>query len=118
MVDMAHIAGLVAAGLHPSPIPSCTCELLRLLIRHCVDPVAGSLCVGQNMLRRLIKRFSRNSGGPLMHVIAKRVALKEALTTNSNNINNKLCSMHKLWQALLAKGFSRFRALDNHPTVS
>ncbi len=81
MVDMAHIAGLVAAGVHPSPIPhadvvtTTTHKTLR-------GPRGGMILAGNNFGSQLDKEiFPGIQGGPLMHVIAaKAVALKEALT--------------------------------------
>ena len=80
MVDMAHIAGLVAAGLHPSPIPfsdvitSTTHKTLR-------GPRGGLILARTDYSTRLNKEiFPGIQGGPLMHVIAaKAVAFKEAL---------------------------------------
>ena len=80
MVDMAHIAGLVAAGLHPSPIPladvvaSTTHKTLR-------GPRGGLILAQADYGERLDKQiFPGIQGGPLMHVIAaKAVAFKEAL---------------------------------------
>lgn len=81
MVDMAHIAGLVAAGLHPSPIPhadvvtSTTHKTLR-------GPRGGLILAGTDQTAILNKQiFPGIQGGPLMHVIAaKAVAFKEALS--------------------------------------
>ncbi|MCR8643513.1 serine hydroxymethyltransferase [Paenibacillus sp. N1-5-1-14] len=81
MVDMAHIAGLVAAGLHPSPVPyadvttSTTHKTLR-------GPRGGLLLTNDaDMIKGLNKSiFPGIQGGPLMHVIAgKAVSFKEAL---------------------------------------
>ena len=81
MVDMAHIAGLVATGLHPSPIPyagvvtSTTHKTLR-------GPRGGLILAKKNYGARLNSTvFPGIQGGPLMHVIAaKAVAFKEALS--------------------------------------
>ena len=80
-VDMAHIAGLVAAGLHPSPVPfadvvaSTTHKTLR-------GPRGGLILAQADYSEKLNKQiFPGIQGGPLMHVIgAKAVAFKEALT--------------------------------------
>ena len=81
-VDMAHVAGLVAAGLYPSPIPHadvCTTTTHKTLR----GPRGGLILAKQN--DALTKRFNSlvfpgTQGGPLMHVIAaKAIALKEAL---------------------------------------
>ncbi|HEY9899356.1 MAG TPA: serine hydroxymethyltransferase [Pantanalinema sp.] len=80
MVDMAHIAGLVAAGLHPSPVPhahfvtTTTHKTLR-------GPRGGMILCTAEWAKAVDKAvFPGTQGGPLMHVIAaKAVALKEAL---------------------------------------
>ena len=83
MVDMAHIAGLIAAGVHPSPIPyahvvtTTTHKTLR-------GPRGGMiLCNDEEIYNKINKAvFPGTQGGPLMHIIAaKAVALGEALTT-------------------------------------
>jgi glycine hydroxymethyltransferase len=94
MVDMAHIAGLVAAGLHPSPIPyasvitSTTHKTLR-------GPRGGLILAKKDYGARLNSTvFPGIQGGPLMHVIAaKAVAFKEALSESfklyqQNVLNN------------------------------
>ena len=82
MVDMAHIAGLIAAGVHPSPIPyahvvtTTTHKTLR-------GPRGGMiLCNDEEIYTKINKAvFPGTQGGPLMHIIAaKAVALGEALT--------------------------------------
>ena len=81
MVDMAHIAGLVAAGLHPNPVPICdfvtttTHKTLR-------GPRGGIIFCKQEYAKAIDKAiFPGIQGGPLMHVVAaKAVCLKEAST--------------------------------------
>ncbi len=81
MVDMAHIAGLVAAGLHPSPVPyadvvtTTTHKTLR-------GPRGGMILCREELAKTIDKAvFPGTQGGPLMHIIAaKAVALGEALT--------------------------------------
>lgn len=84
MVDMAHIAGLVAAGLHPSPVPhahvttSTTHKTLR-------GPRGGIILTNDEEIAKGVNKaiFPGIQGGPLMHVIAaKAVAFKEALGTD------------------------------------
>ena len=80
MADIAHIAGMVAVGLHPSPVPHCefvtttTHKTLR-------GPRAGMIMCREDMAKKLNSAiFPGVQGGPLMHVIAaKAVALKEAM---------------------------------------
>ncbi|MDO4608475.1 MAG: serine hydroxymethyltransferase [Clostridia bacterium] len=81
MVDMAHIAGLVAAGVHPSPVPyadvvtTTTHKTLR-------GPRGGMILCREELAKTIDKAvFPGTQGGPLMHIIAaKAVALGEALT--------------------------------------
>ena len=81
MVDMAHIAGLVAAGIHPSPVPhahvvtSTTHKTLR-------GPRGGLILCKEEFAKQIDKAvFPGTQGGPLMHIIAaKAVAFGEALT--------------------------------------
>ncbi len=81
MVDMAHIAGLVAAGVHPSPVPyadvvtTTTHKTLR-------GPRGGMILCREQFAKQIDKAvFPGTQGGPLMHIIAaKAVALGEALT--------------------------------------
>ena len=80
MVDMAHIAGLVAAGLHPNPVPyahfvtTTTHKTLR-------GPRGGMILCKEKFAKQIDKSiFPGIQGGPLMHVIAaKAVAFGEAL---------------------------------------
>ncbi len=81
LVDMAHIAGLVAAGLHPSPVPHAhiTTTTTHKTLR---GPRGGLVLTNEPDLAKLIDKqiFPGIQGGPLMHVIAaKAVAFKEAL---------------------------------------
>ena len=80
MVDMAHIAGLVAAGLHPSPVPyadfvtTTTHKTLR-------GPRGGAVLCKEEFAKALDKSvFPGMQGGPLMHIIAAKAAcFKEAM---------------------------------------
>jgi len=117
MVDMAHIAGLVAAGLHPSPVPyadfvtTTTHKTLR-------GPRGGMiLCRAEHAKTIDSKVFPGMQGGPLMHVIAaKAVALKEALSPDFNLYQQQIVkNAETLAQTLMAKGFRLTSGgTDNH----
>ena len=81
MVDMAHIAGLVAAGLHPSPLP-CADVVTTTAHKTLRGPRGGMILTNNEEIGKKINSavFPGSQGGPLMHVIAgKAVALGEAL---------------------------------------
>ena len=118
MVDIAHIAGLVAAGLHPSPIPyadvvtSTTHKTLR-------GPRGGLiLCKDEEFGKQFNKAiFPGIQGGPLMHVIAaKAVALKEALSDDFKVYQQQVIkNAAMLADSLTAKGFRIVSGgTDNH----
>ena len=103
-VDMAHVAGLVAAGLYPSPIPYadvCTTTTHKTLR----GPRGGLILARKN--DDLTKRFNSlvfpgTQGGPLMHVIAaKAVALKEALEPSFRDYQAKVIENAKVMAAVL-----------------
>lgn len=107
VVDIAHIAGLVAAGLHPSPVPyadvvtSTTHKTLR-------GPRGGLiLCKSEHAKKINSRLFPGVQGGPLMHVIAaKAVAFKEALKPEFKTYQQQILSNAKaLAEALKEKGF-------------
>jgi glycine hydroxymethyltransferase len=80
IVDMAHIAGLVAAGLHPSPVPSA--EIVTTTTHKTLRGPRGGMVLCKEAFAKAINSqiFPGIQGGPLMHVIAaKAVAFKEAL---------------------------------------
>jgi glycine hydroxymethyltransferase len=117
MVDMAHIAGLVAAGLHPSPVPhadfvtTTTHKTLR-------GPRGGMvLCRAEHAKTIDSKVFPGLQGGPLMHVIAaKAVALKEALSPDFKSYQQQIVkNAQALAQALMSQGFRLTSGgTDNH----
>ncbi len=81
MADIAHVAGLVAAGLHPSPIPHC--EFVTTTTHKTLRGPRGGMALCQARWAKELDKlvFPGVQGGPLMHVIAaKAVAFKEALT--------------------------------------
>ncbi|MCG2714425.1 MAG: serine hydroxymethyltransferase [Candidatus Omnitrophica bacterium] len=106
-VDMAHIAGLVAAGIHPSPVPyaefvtSTTHKTLR-------GPRGGFILCKKEFAKKIDSQiFPGIQGGPLMHVIAaKAVAFAEALTSEFKQYQIQLTKNAKeLASALEKKGF-------------
>lgn len=116
-VDMAHIAGLVAAGLHPSPVPyadfvtSTTHKTLR-------GPRGGLILCKEQWAKAIDKAiFPGLQGGPLMHVIAaKAVAFKEALDPSFAEYQKRVIeNAAALADALKAKGFRLVSdGTDNH----
>lgn len=117
MVDMAHIAGLVAAGVHPSPVPyadfvtSTTHKTLR-------GPRGGLILARQKFGKQLDSNiFPGIQGGPLVHVIAaKAVAFKEALTTEYRDYQQQVVLNAKvLADRLTRHGFRIVSGgTDNH----
>jgi glycine hydroxymethyltransferase len=117
MVDMAHIAGLVAAGLHPNPVPyadfvtSTTHKTLR-------GPRGGFILATEAHAGKLGKQvFPGIQGGPLMHVIAaKAVAFGEALTEEFRLYQQQVVLNAKCLAAELQEGGSRIVSggTDNH----
>nr|WP_027630834.1 serine hydroxymethyltransferase [Ruminiclostridium cellobioparum] len=117
MVDMAHIAGLVAAGVHPSPVPyadivtTTTHKTLR-------GPRGGMILCKQEYAKKIDSAvFPGNQGGPLMHVIAaKAVSFKEALSDDFKTYQKNIVKNAKaLSEALMSKGFKLVSdGTDNH----
>lgn len=117
MVDMAHIAGLVAAGLHPSPVPyadfvtSTTHKTLR-------GPRGGLILCKEKYAKDLDKNiFPGMQGGPLMHVIAgKAVCFKEALDPSFKEYMTKVVNNCRvLGEELVKRGFKLVsNGTDNH----
>ena len=117
MVDMAHIAGLVAAGLHPSPVPyadfvtSTTHKTLR-------GPRGGLILCKEKYAKDLDKNiFPGMQGGPLMHVIAgKAVCFKEALDPSFKKYMTKVVNNCRvLGKELVNRGFKLVSdGTDNH----
>lgn len=117
MVDMAHIAGLVAAGLHPSPIPHAhfTTTTTHKTLR---GPRGGMILCGADQAAAVNKAiFPGTQGGPLMHVIAaKAVALKEALSPEFRIYQEQiLANAQALASSLLERGYKLVSGgTDNH----
>lgn len=118
MVDMAHIAGLVAAGCHPSPVPyadivtTTTHKTLR-------GPRGGLILTNNEEIAKAVNKaiFPGNQGGPLMHVIAGKAvcfgeALKPEFTTYQQNIVKNAAA---LANGLLSRGINLVSGgTDNH----
>lgn len=121
MVDMAHIAGLVAAGIHPSPTPfadvvtSTTHKTLR-------GPRGGLILAKEDFSSVLNKEiFPGIQGGPLMHVIAaKAVAFKEALSADFKNYQKNIVKNAKaLASHLTDEGIKLVsNGTDNHMMIA
>jgi len=118
MVDMAHIAGLVAAGLHPSPVPYAhiTTTTTHKTLR---GPRGGMILTNDEELAKLINKavFPGIQGGPLMHVIAaKAVSFKEALSPEYKEYQKQVVKNAKaLADALVERGFNLVSGgTDNH----
>ncbi len=117
MVDMAHIAGLVAAGLHPSPVPyadvvtTTTHKTLR-------GPRGGLILCKEELAKKIDKAvFPGTQGGPLMHIIAaKAVAFGEALTDEFKEYQKQIVkNADALAKALVERGFKLVSGgTDNH----
>ncbi len=117
MVDMAHIAGLVAAGLHPSPVPyadvvtTTTHKTLR-------GPRGGLILCKEELAKQIDKAiFPGTQGGPLMHIIAaKAVAFGEALTDSFKEYQGQIIkNAAVLADSLKAEGFDLVSGgTDNH----
>ena len=117
MVDMAHIAGLVAAGLHPSPVPyadvvtTTTHKTLR-------GPRGGLILCREEHAKAIDKAvFPGTQGGPLMHIIAaKAVAFGEALTDEFKAYQAQIVkNASTLADALIAEGLDLVSGgTDNH----
>ena len=117
MVDMAHIAGLVAAGLHPNPVPyadvvtTTTHKTLR-------GPRGGLILCKEQYAKQIDKAiFPGTQGGPLMHVIAaKAVCFGEALKPEFKAYANQIVANSKAFAgALLDNGFKLVSGgTDNH----
>ncbi len=115
--DMAHVAGLVAAGIHPSPIPHC--EFVTTTTHKTLRGPRGGMIFFRQAYEKSINSsvFPGNQGGPLMHVIAaKAVALHEAATPQFRDYQRQIVANAKaLAEALVRRGFRLLSGgTDNH----
>ena len=117
MVDMAHIAGLAAAGLHPNPVPyadivtTTTHKTLR-------GPRGGMILCREELAKQIDKAiFPGTQGGPLMHIIAaKAVCFGEALKPEFKAYQEQIVKNAKAFEkSLIAEGFDLVSGgTDNH----
>ncbi len=117
MADIAHIAGLVATGLHPSPVPHCdfvtttTHKTLR-------GPRAGMIMCKENFAKDLDRTvFPGTQGGPLVHIIAaKAVSFKEALAPEFKAYQQQIVLNAKALASAIADAGFRVvsNGTDNH----
>lgn len=117
MVDMAHIAGLVATGLHPSPVPYA--EFVTTTTHKTLRGPRGGLILCQEQFAKKIDQaiFPGTQGGPLMHVIAgKAVAFKEAASPEFKAYQAQVVKNAKVFAAaLMNRGFRVISGgTDNH----
>lgn len=117
MVDMAHIAGLVAAGLHPSPVPYA--DIVTTTTHKTLRGPRGGLILCRQELAKAIDKaiFPGTQGGPLMHTIAsKAVCFGEALKPEFKEYQAQIVKNAKvLADTLLSEGFDLVSGgTDNH----
>ena len=117
MVDMAHIAGLVAAGLHPSPVPYA--DVVTTTTHKTLRGPRGGMILCREELAKAINKaiFPGTQGGPLMHVIAsKAICFGEALKPEFKAYQEQIIkNANALADALVAEGFDLVSGgTDNH----
>ncbi|MDP8259345.1 MAG: serine hydroxymethyltransferase [Candidatus Aadella gelida] len=117
MVDIAHIAGLITAGEHPSPVP--VAEFVTTTTHKTLRGPRGGMIMCRNEFAKKINSeiFPGIQGGPLMHVIAgKAVAFKEALQPAFKEYQKSIVKNAKVFgESLLKKGFTLVSGgTDNH----
>ncbi len=117
MVDMAHIAGLVAAGVHPSPVPYA--HFVTTTTHKTLRGPRGGMIFCQKEFASAIDRaiFPGIQGGPLLHVIAaKAVALREAMTREFVDYQKQVVKNAKvLGESLRSRGYRLVSGgTDNH----
>jgi glycine hydroxymethyltransferase len=117
MVDMAHISGLIAAGVHPSPLPHA--QVVTSTTQKTLRGPRGGLILSTEDLARQIDRgvFPRMQGGPLMHVIAaKAVCFGEAMTPEFKEYGARIVENAKTLAEGLASAGIRIVSggTDNH----
>ncbi|PLK58490.1 serine hydroxymethyltransferase [Candidatus Palibaumannia cicadellinicola] len=119
-VDMAHVAGLVAAGVYPNPVPYA--DVVTTTTHKTLAGPRGGLIIAQGGSEEMYKKlnsavFPGAQGGPLMHVIAgKAVALKEAMEPEFKNYQKQVVKNAKVMvNSFLTRGFKIVSGgTDNH----
>lgn len=117
LADIAHIAGLVAAGVHPSPFPHC--DFVTTTTHKTLRGPRGGMIMCKADYARLIDKsiFPGIQGGPLMHVIAaKAVAFKEAMTPEFKSYQEQVAkNARRLADGLVKRGYNLVSGgTDNH----
>ncbi|MCP4571830.1 MAG: serine hydroxymethyltransferase [bacterium] len=117
MADIAHIAGLVAAGIHPSPVPHC--DIVTTTTHKTLRGPRSGLVLCKKAHAKVVNRavFPGIQGGPLMHIIAaKAVALKEASTEEFRDYQRRIVvNAKRLAERLRERGFRIVSGgTDNH----
>jgi len=117
MVDIAHIAGLVCAGLHPSPVPFA--EFVTTTTHKTLRGPRSGVIMCKEPFRKAIDKeiFPGIQGGPLMHIIAaKAVAFKEALSPSFKDYQKQILANAKtLAESLIRLGYELISGgTDNH----
>lgn len=117
MVDMAHIAGLIAAGVHPSPVPYA--DFVTTTTHKTMRGPRGGLILAKEKWGKSLnsKIFPGIQGGPLVHVIAaKAVSFKEAMSDSFKKYQKQVVqNSAALGQSLVDKGFRLVSGgTDNH----
>ncbi len=117
LADIAHIAGLVAAGIHPSPFPHA--DFVTTTTHKTLRGPRGGIVMCKAAFARAVDKavFPGIQGGPLVHVIAaKAVALKEVLTEEFRRYQARVvANARRLSQGLLGRGFRIISGgTDNH----
>ena len=117
MTDMAHVAGLVATGLHPDPVPYC--DIVTTTTHKTLRGPRGGMILCKEELARAVDRsvFPGMQGGPLMHVIAaKAIALQQALQPEFKAYQQAVLTNAQVMAKTLVDGGLRLVSggTDNH----
>ena len=117
MVDMAHIGGLVAAGVHPSPVPYA--DVVTSTTHKTLRGPRGAIILCKDELKKKINSavFPGTQGGPLMHIIAgKAVCFKEAMSDEFKAYQTQVVKNAAVLADTLSKGGIRlvYGGTDNH----